>query len=170
MARKKRFQESPEPGLDMTPMIDIVFNLIIFFMIVSDLSNLTVEQLQLAYASEAKAPPLGTSAKIDKILQVNVMPSGILKVRHTPYSDDPKLNANGQYDSFKEFLKIEVAGYDREPPDPNNPSLQPSKMKINIRADKEVPFKHVQEVFDACQKVGVYKTTLAATKQDPDQH
>lgn len=148
-------------------MIDIVFNLIIFFMIVADLSNLTVEQLQLSYASEAQEPPKQSGSKVDKILQVNVMPTGIVKVRGTPYSDDPKLNAKGQYDSFKEFLRIEVAGYDREPPDPNNPALQPSKMRMNIRADKEVPFKHVQQVFDACQKNGVYKTSLAATKEEP---
>ena len=136
-------------------------------MIVSDLSNLTVEELQLAYASEAVEVKKGAAATGDKILQVNVMPEGILKVRSTPYSDDPKLNANGQYDSFKDFLRIEVAGYDREPPDPSNPALSPSKMRINIRADKEVPFKHVQQVFDACQKNGVYKTSLAATKEDP---
>ena len=31
MARKKKFQIDPEPKPDLTPMIDIVFNLIIFF-------------------------------------------------------------------------------------------------------------------------------------------
>ena len=48
------------PAIDPT-----VFNLIIFFMIVSELSNLTVEQLQLAYASEAQdAKKTATAEKV----------------------------------------------------------------------------------------------------------
>ena len=32
MAKKRKFQVDPEPKPDLTPMIDIVFNLLIFFM------------------------------------------------------------------------------------------------------------------------------------------
>ena len=39
MAKKSRVEQEPEPKPDLTPMIDIVFNLIIFFMIVSELSK-----------------------------------------------------------------------------------------------------------------------------------
>ncbi|MHC4829904.1 MAG: ExbD/TolR family protein, partial [Planctomycetota bacterium] len=38
--RRRRREQDPEPKPELTPMIDIVFNLIIFFMIVSELSNL----------------------------------------------------------------------------------------------------------------------------------
>jgi biopolymer transport protein ExbD len=164
MARK-RVQVDPPPKPDLTPMIDIVFNLIIFFMIVSELSNLTVEQLELAYASEAQDPKKMKQGSSDKVLQVNVLPDGLIKIRGAGYSDDPKLK--GQYPSLKEFLEIEAAGYEREEPDPSNPNLAPSKMRINIRADKETKFKNVQSIFDACSKNGVYKTSLAATKENP---
>ncbi|MGE0708889.1 MAG: ExbD/TolR family protein [Planctomycetota bacterium] len=164
MAKKSRVAQDPEPKIDMTPMIDIVFNLIIFFMIVSELSNMTLEQLQLAYASEAQDPKKIASG-VDKVLQINVLPSGLVKIRGAGYSDDPKLK--GQYPSIKEFLETEAAGYEREEPDPSNPNLAPSKMRVNIRADKETMFKNVQQVFDACSKNGVYKTSLAATKDAP---
>jgi biopolymer transport protein ExbD len=163
VARKSKVGEQPEPKPDLTPMIDIVFNLIIFFMIVSELSNLTVEQLELSFASEAQDPPPANPK--DKVLQVNVLPDGLVKINGAGYSDDPKLK--DVHPSLKEFIENEAAGYEREEPDPNNPALSPSKMKVNIRADKETMFKNVQQVFDACQKCGVYKTSLAATKESP---
>jgi len=167
MAKASRVEQEPEPKPDLTPMIDIVFNLIIFFMIVSELSNLTVEQLQLAYASESQDPKKMKSGSTDKVLQINVLPDGLIKIRGAGYSDDPKMK--GAYPSLKEFIEIEAAGYDREEPDPSNPNLAPSKMRVNIRADKETQFKNVQQVFDACQKNGVYKTSLAATKDAPNK-
>lgn len=165
MPRKAKVEQDPEPKPDLTPMIDIVFNLIIFFMIVSELSNLTVEQLELSFASEAQDPPKPRPGDTEKVLQVNVLPDGLIKINGHGYSDDPKLK--GAYPSLKEFLETEAAGYEREEPDPANPALAPSKMKVNIRADKETMFKNVQQVFDACQKCGVYKTSLAATKEAP---
>ena len=166
MAKRSKFEKEPEPKPDLTPMIDIVFNLIIFFMIVSELSNLTVEQLQLSYASEAADPKKVAGNDITKVMQINVMPQpGLIKVDGRAYTADPKLKS--QYLWLSDYIEIEAAGYEREEPDPSNPQLAPSKMRVNIRADKEAPFKGVQMVFDACQKHGVYMTSLAATKQDP---
>ena len=53
MGRRRSAIERGEQ-LDLTPMIDIVFNLIIFFMLVSELSNLELEQLRLPFAGEAE--------------------------------------------------------------------------------------------------------------------
>ena len=167
MARKSKVQQDPEPKPELTPMIDIVFNLIIFFMIVSELSNLTVEQLQLAYADQAVEPPKTQNA--EKVLQINVMEEdGLIKVNGAPYTTDAKLLAAKKFHSLKKFLEIEAAGYEREDPDPGNPTgVPPSKMRVNIRADKDGKFQRVQEVFDACMRNGIYKTSLAATKDDP---
>ena len=83
----------------------------------------------------------------------------------TRFTDDPKLKGPG-VGSFKDFVRVEAAGYDREAPDPKT-GIRPSKMRINIRADKDGAFQRVQEVFDACMRNGIYKTSLAATKDDP---
>jgi biopolymer transport protein ExbD len=166
MARKKKFALDPPPALDLTPMIDIVFNLIIFFMIVSELSNLDVEQVELPFADSAEEAKPGGPGE-DKILQVNVMETGLIKVRQKPYTADPQQKASGRHAWLGDMLEAEAAGYEREPPDPSNPNVQPSKLRINIRADKRSPFKHVQQVFDLCVKNGIYKTSLAATQDDP---
>ncbi|MBX3469914.1 MAG: biopolymer transporter ExbD [Planctomycetes bacterium] len=160
--RKRKFELDPEPKPDLTPMIDIVFNLIIFFMIVSELSNLTVEQLQLPFADRSEEPRPGAP---EKILQVNVMPTGIVKIRSQAYTGDPQLK--GKYPWLQEFLEIEAAGYEREPPEPGQPGTPPSALRVNIRADKEVKFQYVQQVFDACVRNGIYKTSIGATRDDP---
>jgi biopolymer transport protein ExbD len=167
MARRVRKKELPHEKPDMTPMIDIVFNLIIFFMIVSELSNLTVEDLQLAYASESQKP--AKTQEAERILQINVMENdGLIKVKGVAYTTDVKMIAAKKLPSLKKFLEIEATGYEREAPDPGNPGgAPPSKMRVNIRADKEGAFQRVQEVFDACMKNGIYKTSLAASKEDP---
>jgi len=170
MARKSRVSQDPEPKPELTPMIDIVFNLIIFFMIVSDLSNLTVEDLQLAYADQAQKPPPATGAEaIERVLQINVMErDGLIKVRGAAYTTDAKLIAQQKLPSLAKLLEIEATGYEREEAEASAPgALPPSKMRVNIRADKDGAFQRVQEVFDACMRNGIYKTSLAATKDDP---
>lgn len=168
MARKKKFQADPEPKQDLTPMIDIVFNLIIFFMIVSELSNLDVEQIELPFADRAEDPKKEPDGQ--KVLQVNVMEKGLIKVRGKPMTADPELQNDKRFMWLAKFLEIEAAGYEREPPDPSNPANPPSKLRVNIRADARSPFKHVQRVFDACVRNGIYKTSLAATSDDPSNH
>ncbi len=50
MARKSRFARDLEPKPDLTPMIDIVFNLLIFFMVVTDLTQQELANLTLPLA------------------------------------------------------------------------------------------------------------------------
>ena len=117
MAKKQSKLVEPEvPEANLTPMIDIVFNLIIFFMIVSELSNLTVEELTLPFADRAKEPKEALKDEVEKVLQVNVMPPtpypGVIKVRGAAYTMDPELK--DRYPNLQEFLKTEAAGYERE--------------------------------------------------------
>ena len=53
MAKVKHKVDGKEVELNMTPMIDVVFNLIIFFMIVTDMTQKELEQLTLPNSSEA---------------------------------------------------------------------------------------------------------------------
>lgn len=166
MARKTRSELPPEAALDFTPIIDIVFNLIVFFMIASELNNRNVEQITIPFADmAAKQKPTTdpSTGKPEKVLQVNVMPGGEVKVRSIAYSVDPQTMK--QYPPLAGFMEIEAAGYEREEPEAGQGGTPPSKLRVNIRADREVRFRFVQGVFDACVKHGVYKTSLAA---DPD--
>jgi biopolymer transport protein ExbD len=158
MTPAPRTDRQPDPKPDLTPMIDIVFNLIIFFMIVSQLSNLTVEQIELASASEASE-----THSDERVLQLNVLRSGLVKVNGVAYSDDPALR--GVYPSLREFLQREAAAYPRE--ESSSAAVSPSCLRINLRASKEAPFGSVQRALDPCSELGLYRTSFAASPGPP---
>jgi len=171
MARKRLVKlEAAACEIDFTPIIDIVFNLIIFFMIASELNNRNVEQILIPYASEAEKqkPSKGSDGKTEKVLQINVMPNGVVRVRGISYSVDAK--DMKQYPTLASFMEIEAAGYGREDPEPGQSGTPPSLLRVNIRSDREARFRYVQGVFDACVKHGVYKTTVAADPDQPKMH
>src|SRR5688500_16897257 len=92
--------DGPRSETDMTPIIDVVFNLIIFFMIASELNEQTVVQLALPRADQARPAPPGR----EKVLQANVLASGAVNVRGVPFAVDP---APGRL-SLADFLELEA--------------------------------------------------------------
>lgn len=155
--------EGPEEvEIDMTPMIDVTFLLIVFFMVVSDMSALDVADLTLPFASEAHSSK-GIDLDENPTLVVNVLTKGNIEIAGEAYAIKP----TGGMRTLKDFLKIEVEAAGREPAPADNPTLRPSKLRILIRADRDTRFENVQNVFDACQQNGIYKTVLGATKDNP---
>ena len=145
MRREPRWSEEPEPKPDLTPMIDIVFNLIIFFLLVSQLSNLSIEELSLSPAYQAKHEgpiPVG-----ERVLPINILADGRVKVRGQAFAVDPRPGAEAP---LAEFLRIEAAGQDAD------------TMAITIRADRDARFRHVQGVLAACIAAGLTRTRFAA--------
>ncbi|MCA8924108.1 MAG: biopolymer transporter ExbD [Planctomycetes bacterium] len=168
MASKSRVQQDPEPKLDLTPMIDIVFNLIIFFMIVSDMSNLDMEEIALPFADQAqKAEGAKGGDEITRTIVVNILSSGKIRIRGKDMNADPTQKASGNM-WLGDYFRTEVAGYKVEPADENG--VKASALEVNIRSDRGAPFKYVQQVFDACigypnetPRAPIYKTSLAAS-------
>lgn len=152
----------PEAEIDMTPMIDVTFLLIVFFMVVSDMSALDVAELTLPFADQAQVTKV-ENADENPMLIINVIKDGTVKIAGQDFTT--KSESTGGLQSLKEYLKIEAEAAEREPPPADNPALRASKLRVLIRADRDTMFKNVQSVFDACQKNGIYKTALGATKE-----
>ena len=148
--RKKRQTESEELDLNMTPMLDIVFNLIIFFMIVTDLTQKELEQLILPKASEAKKDE---GEEIKKRLIININKDGEIKIRRQDY-DITKLQR-----ALYEFAELhrDEAGLCDEP--------------VLVRADYHCDFEHVQAVMKECanQNIKIWKVQLAAAQSDAEE-
>jgi len=145
------------PEMNMTPMIDIVFQLIIFFMIVIDLSQKDLEALVL---------PISTMAMEDEPeegrLYVNINRKGeYIMTRETLSLDD-----------LEKELKVRV-----DLPRPEGKAIRDkdglAERPILIRADQASEFKHVQKVMFLCGKEGlkIWKVELAAgqAKKDEDE-
>lgn len=88
--------------MDMTPMIDVVFLLIIFFMVITDLTQQDLEDVDLPVAAHAK-PDTPDPNEWRPILNV-IYDGEIIYKKKTYY--DPELNTGkNKYDDLKVLLK-----------------------------------------------------------------
>ena len=133
MARKRDFEADPY-RTDMTPMIDLVFNLIVFFLVVSELSDLSLEEVTLAPADQAKEAEPGA-----EVLQLNVLGSGRVKVGGSAYASGqpPRTARPSGLPPLRGLLDLEAARAPREPS--QGLGLGPSTLRINLRVDASTP-------------------------------
>ena len=128
MLRSRKPAEVEIPSINMTPMIDIVFQLIIFFMLVMDLNRQQVEPINLPSASEAIDPPPD-----ERTLLINVLPNGTVKVAGRTYWR-PEDGANND-----RLVTLFLAHAER-------PTHSGAAPPILIRADRSTNFEHLQKL------------------------
>jgi biopolymer transport protein ExbD len=154
--------EMPSVEINMTPMIDIVFQLLIFFMLVSEVSQLDGAKMALPYASASS-----TDFKVDQ--QFKMVTVCIEKTGNIPGVG--RLTVQGKEHNEKSLAQLiqsqaQLAGYE-------DTVKRISNLKVRIRADREARYKSIQRVFEACQANMVYKTEVMAspspTRDDPTQ-
>ncbi|MGN0847342.1 MAG: ExbD/TolR family protein [Kiritimatiellia bacterium] len=128
MARKA--QENPQ--LDMTPMIDVVFELIIFFVV-------TIKQEDLFSKLNANRPAPNsapsTSEENDNQIKIDIGPRGMV--------------FNGRGVSLKEL-------------DQNIKQLSVTSKKstVLVRCTMDSPHKFLVDALDTCNKYGMYNLSI----------
>jgi biopolymer transport protein ExbD len=148
-----------EFAMDMTPMIDVTFQLIIFFMLLMDMTQKELEELVLpkAVAAVEDKPDPTVVRPI-----VNILASGkILVKREVIYDPD----ADDGYAKLKEYLSRMASKMPTELLYENNPAAgRVPANPILIRADQATPFKHIQKVMEICgiKGIQIWKVQLAA--------
>ena len=121
-------------GINRTPMIDVVFQLIIFFMTVSQMSQANQEPLQLPKQQ-------GLEDHQPKTVVINVTATGDLRVGGEDI-DMPRLIAR---------INQEMVGV----------GADPSKLRIVVRGDERGPSRGVNEVVRALAKLRVTHVRIA---------
>jgi biopolymer transport protein ExbD len=156
MAKMKELDPSRQTvDINMTPMIDCVFLLLIFFMVVSEMSSMDMEAVSLPFADQARTPE---QEPPDRRIVINI------------HKDDAKkgfVRVMGRnYDKVKltELIRKEAIRSGPEP-DPKYPKVKIYALRVLIRCDREAKYETVQWVFDACSKNGVYKTVISASPE-----
>jgi biopolymer transport protein ExbD len=139
-------EDDGEPAeMDMSPMIDMVFLLLLFFLVVSNPKTIKIDpNLTPSVAENAQA----AKTKNGKIV-VNVRDNGDFVKE-----DTKSLMADGA--ALREYLKAEK---ERVESKGNEPVL-------HIRSDKEVEFKYVQRVIKAGATVGLEQVAYAAFNKE----
>jgi len=155
-AARKMQEESAE--MDMTPMIDIVFNLLIFFMVVTDLTqkDLAALTLPIAYmAAEDK------DNDPDERVILNVDREGFILYKGKKVNLDELgtilRNRKDQYE-----LKMRRDGKSGLEDLPGGGKA--SKLFVLLRADKETPWQHVQWLMTVMAEQKLYKMQFATRR------
>jgi len=122
-------------GFNMTPMIDVVFLLIIFFLVSSHLARQEMQMpLDLPTAGSGHDPVESETPRVT----INVLPSG------------ETLLGSGSVTAGELTSRLQVER-DRSGRD----------LEVRIRADRAVAYRHVEPIMLACARAGVWNVTFA---------
>lgn len=132
--------EEEEAQFEMTPMIDMVFLLLIFFMIASRLATVQNIKLEIPEADEAVVP-----RERPERFVVNIKADG------TVYAGSVELGKEDAHvEQLKDIVKDQKAAW------PN--------LKLYLRADKETEHRYVKKVMAAMAEIGVDDFIFGAFK------
>src|SRR5436190_14847949 len=127
-----------EVGFNMTPMIDVVFQLIIFFLLSSHLAKQETQlPLPLPAADSGKAEAADTRPR----LTVNVLADGTLLVANRPIGSDDLVS----------LLRDRRATHGDE-------------LEVRIRGDRSVLYSRVEPVLLACVRAGIWNVAYAVVR------
>jgi biopolymer transport protein ExbD len=125
--------------INMTPMIDVTFQLIIFFLLSSHLSR---QESQLALNLPSAASGQHAAADDRPRLNVNVAPDGSVMLGSTPTPSA----------EMSDRLKIERQRFG-------------SDLEVRIRADRTVLYRTVTPILLACADAGIWNVTFAVVER-----
>jgi biopolymer transport protein ExbD len=132
-------KRAEDPGINMTPMIDVVFQLIIFFVCTTDLAKKALdENIKLAMAPHGRA----LEQKDPREVVIELDEKGRISITRN-YMDINYLSG---------ILRKLVADYGQSTP-------------VVIRADGRTKHQDVKLVMDACSRSGLWKIKFAALKE-----
>lgn len=131
---------NPGPKLNMTSLIDVVFLLLIFFMVTTTFEKQAKLKIQLPEASQ------DATAQTPEQIVVSISQKGSIFLNNNEL-------LNSKYATITSSLKQMFKGSDTKPP-------------IVIRADANAAHKHVVTVMDALTDLGVTNVSIATTPSE----
>jgi len=130
---KLKLPNKEDVAIDMAPMIDMVFLLLIFFMVASVVTELDKVKVALPKAKHANVP---SEIKGRLILSVDANDQIYIGLRSVKIDELKKILA--------EELKLN------------------ENLRVDIRADERTHYKACKAIMNACGEVGVYNLIYAA--------
>jgi len=140
----KRERTGRQVAFNMTPMIDVVFLLIIFFMIVSQVVSSEAELVQLPQPSKSQAGEFRGPRKLT-ISLVGDGQGGVARRKVGPSL------ARGQAELASMLMETHRAAQARD-----------ERLHVVLRADRSIEFRHVREVISMISDAGLEFVDIAA--------
>jgi biopolymer transport protein ExbD len=144
--RLKHRRSSVSADPDMTPMIDVTFQLVAFFMFVLNFSEAeTDERIRLPLSQLAKPPEVAA----EQPLTLQVSKAGTVYI----------IGDEVPVDKIRPYLQREVQLLERQNKDKGNTT-------VIIRGDAEVAAGKIQRLIKHCQDVGFERFSLRAKQEN----
>jgi biopolymer transport protein ExbD len=160
-------------SVNVVPLVDIMFLLLLFLMIGGDMSHRESTEVQLPQADRATEsnPDVGDT----RYCIVNVHPKNDSMDLSGPTASDP---ANWQFaiagieypDYWSLLDQLKVIGETKledTPIEGTKPPKYLSAVLVTLRADKHAPYAMIQLAMQACAEAGLYKIEVGAAKPAP---
>ena len=135
---------------DLTPMIDMTFQLIAFFMVLINFSEAEQDQRINLPTSELAVPP---DAPFEEPRTLHLMKDG------TAIYGGEEVSTRGDLSPLRRLLLRDAQLLGRT-------AKGPSIVTMIIRADKDGPAGQVRSIIRACQEYGFEKFTLRAQQRE----
>ena len=127
------------PAINLTPMIDIVFNLIIFFMV-------STQFVDVERSVDLSVPQVGGAGGLNQVQRsrtINVLRDGSTMLDTQPVT-------------LTELRGLLAAAH-----------RQIENLEVTIRGDSAAPYQHVAAVMTACRQAGISEMSIAVAAGDP---
>ena len=151
--------EEEEVSLNLAPLIDVVFLLLIFFMITTTFNDKKAIDLTLpeANSQQIQAPEFAITITVSKLDEIIIESdqtrfSGIYGIEGT--STEQRKSLSQHINQIIELLKNE------------NPGLAQTSPTIIIEADKAASHGRVIQLMDAISKLGINKIQFAVVPEE----
>lgn len=130
-----------DPEINMTPMIDVVFQMIIFFVCTAELDKQTFdENVILEWAKSGQ--------EVEEVhpltVTVNIRDDGLVTIGGTGLS----------IVAYRQFMRTMAGKYGGQ------------NIPVVIRGDRNSKHAHIKAIMDVCKGVGIWKVSFAAIKQE----
>jgi biopolymer transport protein ExbD len=136
-----RHKDPVHVGFDMTPMIDVTFNLLVFFLLVSEFTKAKIVRLELPEpAKELVKPEPNPSRVIINVTDINGAISEI--------SCDGRVWPQERFGDLLRQLK----------------ALKGTGLEIELRADKRLKWSMVADLMLACAQESIQKINFVAKR------
>jgi biopolymer transport protein ExbD len=127
------------PAINLTPMIDIVFNLIIFFMV-------STRFTEIERSVGVSVPQVGNTGSLDQVQRsrtINIFRDGSIVLDTQPVT-------------LTELRSLLAAA-----------RRQYEDLQVTVRGDGLAHYQHVAAVMTACQQAGISEMGIAVAAGDP---
>ena len=172
MKLKKSNEDSFEQKMDMTPLIDCIFQLILFLVLTSQITIQT-EDVDLPFALEGKEAKPGESEVPPLVVNVVRERQPEKKGQRMGYIvyggnrvDGKKLTDALRAEAYNDAKPRSEGGRGRGYDSAGAAGIKLSKLAVLVRADRGVQSQYMRTVLVSCMQAGIWRLKVSSVQPD----